>query len=110
VSCATNANELPSVVMAGITNRANLSSQLTGNTTKFKDMADGKLNASITVYRSDYGDLKLVPNRFQRERDMWFLNPDYVEVRTLEPMQFVELARTGLQRKARCGRTGRWRS
>ena len=99
VACATNANELPSVVMAGITGRANLSSQLTGNTTKFKDMADSKLNASITVYRSDYGDLKLVPNRFMRERDMFFINPDYIEIRTLEPMQFVELARTGLQRK-----------
>jgi len=100
VSCATNANELPSVVMAGITGRANLSSQLTGNTSKFQDMTDKSLNASITVYRSDYGDLKLVPNRFQRERDMWFINPTYMEVRTLEPIQFVELARTGLQRKA----------
>ena len=62
VLCATNANEMPDTVMAGITGRANLSSQLSGNTTKFKDMQDGKLNASITVYRSDYGDLKLVPD------------------------------------------------
>jgi hypothetical protein len=100
VNCATNAGEMPSVVMAGIVGRANLSSQLSGNTTKFKDMADGKLNASITVYRSDYGDLKLVPNRRMRERDMFFLNPDYLEIRTLEPIQFIELGRTGLQRKA----------
>jgi len=100
VNCATNAGEMPTVVMAGITGRANLSSQLSGNTTKFKDMQDGKLNASITVYRSDYGDLKLVPNRRMRERDMFFLNPDYLEIRTLEPIQFVELGRTGLQRKA----------
>lgn len=99
VNCATNAQELPSLVMAGITGRANLSSQLSGNTTKFKDMADGKLNASITVYRSDYGDLKLVPNRWQRERDMWFINPDYMEIRALEPLQFQPLATTGLQRK-----------
>lgn len=100
VACATNADELPSTVFAGITGRANLSSQLTGNTTKFKDMQDGKLNASITVYRSDYGDIKLIPDRFMRERDMFFINPDYMEVRTLEPLQFVELGRTGLQRKA----------
>ena len=63
-------------------------------------MQDGKLNASITVYRSDYGDLKLVPNRRMRERDMFFINPNYVAIRTLEPMQFVELARTGLSRRA----------
>ena len=100
VSCATNSNDMPSVVMAGITQRANLSSQLSGNTTRFKDMQDGKLNASITVYKSDYGDLKLVPNRRMRERDMFFLNMDYLEIRTLEPISFIELGRTGLQRKA----------
>lgn len=100
IKCATNSAEFPTVVMAGITGRANLSSQLSGNTTKFKDMQDGVLNASITVYRSDYGDLKLVPNRYQRERDMFWLNPDYLAVRILEPMQFMELGRTGLQRKA----------
>lgn len=100
VLCATNSAEFPTVVMGGITQRANLSSQLSGNTTKFKDMQDGVLNASITVYKSDYGDLKLVPNRYQRERDLYFLNPDYLAIRTLEPMQFIELGRTGLQRKA----------
>lgn len=100
VACATNANDMPTTVMAGITGRANLSSQLSGNTTRFKDMNDQKLNASITVYRSDYGDLKLVPNRRMRERDMFFLNPDYLEIRYLEQMQFIELGRTGLQRKA----------
>jgi hypothetical protein len=99
VLCATNAAEMPTVVMAGITQRANLSSQLSGNTTKFTDMKDDKLNASITMYRSDYGTLKLVPNRRQRERDLHFLNPNYIAVRTLEPFQRVELARTGLSRQ-----------
>lgn len=99
-TCATNTGEMPTVAMAGINQRANLSSQLTGFSTKTKDMQDGKLNASITVYRSDYGDLKLVPNRRQRERDMFLLNPSMLARRTLEPMQFVELGRTGLQRKA----------
>lgn len=99
VLCATNANEMPSVVMCGITQRANLSSQLSGNTTRFNDMMDSTLNASITVYRSDYGNLKLVPNRRCRERDMHFLNPDYIGVRMLEPVQRQELARTGLSRQ-----------
>lgn len=99
VTAITNADELPSVVMAGPANRANLSSQLSGNSTRFYELKDGTLNASISVYRSDYGPLKLVMNRFQRERDMWFLNPDYIGVRTLEPMQSVDLARTGLTEK-----------
>lgn len=99
VSCITNADDLPSVVMAGPANRANLSSQLTGNSTRFYELKDGQLNASISVYRSDYGPLKLVMNRFQRERDMWLINPAYFGVRTLEPLQSVDLARTGLTEK-----------
>lgn len=97
IKCATNSGEMPTVWMAGITGRANLSSQLSGNTTKFKDMQDGVLNASITVYRSDYGDLKLVPNRRMRERDMFALHPSYLEVRYLGPaFRFRELGPTGL--------------
>ncbi len=95
----TNAESLPSMVMAGPANRANLSSQLSGNSTRFYDLMDGTLNASISVYRSDYGPVKLIFNRFQRERDMWMLNPDYIGVRTLEPMQTMDLARTGLTEK-----------
>lgn len=99
VTAITNADDLPSVVMAGPANRANLSTQLSGNATRFYELKDGELNASISVYRSDYGALKLVMNRFQRERDMWFLNPDYIGVRTLEPLQSIDLARTGLTQK-----------
>ena len=99
VACATNANDMPTLVMAGPANRANLSSQLSGTSTRYYELKDGDLNASISVYRSDYGPLKFVMNRFQRERDMWFLNPDYVKIRTLEPMQTVDLARTGLTEK-----------
>jgi hypothetical protein len=99
VACATNANDMPSLVMAGPANRANLSSQLSGNNTRFHEMSDKTLNASISVYRSDYGPLKLTMNRFQRERDVWLLNPDFLEIRTLEPMQYQDLATTGLTQK-----------
>ena len=99
VTAITNADELPSVVMAGPANRANLSSQLTGNSTRFYELKEGQLNASISVYRSDYGPLKLVMNRFMRERDMYLINPQYVGVRTLEPLQAQDLAITGLTKK-----------
>lgn len=99
VACATNANDMPNMVLAGPANRANLSSQLSGNSTRFYEMKEGTLNASISVYRSDYGPLKLVMDRFSRDRDMWLINPDMVALRTLEPMQYVDLARTGLTNK-----------
>jgi len=99
VTTITNADELPNTVMAGPANRANLSTQLSGNSTRFYELKDGQLNASISVYRSDYGPLKLVMNRFMRERDMFLINPEYIGIRTLEPMQSQDLAVTGLTKK-----------
>lgn len=95
----TNSDDLPGVLFAGPANRANVSSQLSGNSTRFYEVKSGELNASISVYRSDYGPLKIVMDRFQRERDMFLINPDYIGIRTLEPMQTQDLATTGLTKK-----------
>jgi hypothetical protein len=51
-------------------------STFTGNSTRFKE-ADQTLNASISVYVSDFGTLKVVPNRFQRARTVFILDMDY---------------------------------
>lgn len=51
-------------------------STFTGNSTRFKD-ADQTLNAAISVYVSDFGTLKVVPNRFQRARSVFILDMDY---------------------------------
>lgn len=97
-SCYTNGGQ-PSVVMSGPINRVNCSSQLSGGATKFYQVADKELVATVTVYQSDFGPLKFVPNRFQRERDMHLIDPDYVEIRYLESPQIQDLAVTGLARR-----------
>lgn len=51
-------------------------STFAGNSTRFKD-ADQTLNAAISVYVSDFGTLKVVPNRFQRARSAFVLDMDY---------------------------------
>ncbi len=99
VTAYTNADELPGTVFAGPANRANISSQLSGNSTRFYDIKEDTLNATVSVYRSDYGTLKIIPDRFQRERDMFLINPKYIKRRVLEPMQTQDLATTGLTRK-----------
>lgn len=99
VTTITNADELPGYLFAGPANRANVSSQLTGNSTRFYELNEGTLNASISVYRSDYGPLKIVMDRFQRERDLFLINPKYIKRRVLEPMQTQDLAVTGLTKK-----------
>jgi hypothetical protein len=87
----------PSVAMTGPINRVNASSQLSGGATKFYQTADKTLVATILVYQSDFGPLKLVPNRFQRERHL--LDPDFVEVLYLQQPQIQDLAVTGLARR-----------
>lgn len=97
-TCYANGGQ-PSIVMSGPINRVNCSSQLSGGATKFYQTADKELVATVTVYQSDFGPLKFVPNRFQRERDMFLIDPDFIEVRYLEKPQMQDLAVTGLARR-----------
>lgn len=85
--------------MAGPTNRANLSSQLSGGSTKFYRVESKSLTATVTVYQSDFGDIKLIPNRFQRDKDLHIINPEYIAIAFLEKFREQDLAVTGLARR-----------
>lgn len=89
----------PSVFMANAFNRMKATEVLTGGGTKFHTMEDKKLVATVSVYETDFGPLKLVTNLFQRERTAFLLDPDRIEVAYLEPFQMQDLARTGLTRR-----------
>ena len=65
-------------------------STFTGNSTRFKD-ADNTLNAAISVYVSDFGTLKVVPNRFQRARTVFILDMDYWALSELTAPMMQEL-------------------
>lgn len=47
------------------------------------------------TYVSDFGTLSVIPNRFQRARDMFALDWEYVSVDYLRPFKQEELAKTG---------------
>jgi hypothetical protein len=47
------------------------------------------------VYLSDFGEVRITPNRFQRERDAYILNPDLLSLAVLRPIQNTPLAKTG---------------
>lgn len=70
-------------------------STFTGNATRMDKSEDGKLYASIDVYASDFGELKAVPNRFMRTRDVFILQSDKLAVAYLRPFQTFELAKSG---------------
>lgn len=72
-------------------------SGFTGNVTRFNDISerDKKLFAAYDVYVSDFGEIKLVPDRFSRSRDIFFIDPDYIKVAYLRPFETVPLSKTG---------------
>jgi hypothetical protein len=87
----------PKILMVGPVNKQRVSGfagiaeirrEVTGN-------KPGVIIGAADVYVSDFGSVSVVPNRFQRERDAFVLDPEYAAVSYLRPFQTVELAKTG---------------
>lgn len=75
-----------------------VASGFTGIATRFQDVVgnkQAKIIGAADVYVSDFGVLMIKANRFQRGRDAIFIDPEYVSIRYLRPMQRIELAKTG---------------
>lgn len=70
-------------------------STFSGNGTRMIKGENETIYAGIDVYRSDFGELKAIPSRFQRSRDVWALQADKWAVCYLRPFQTIELAKTG---------------
>lgn len=70
-------------------------SAFTGNATRFKKAEDKKLIAAIDVYESDFGQLQIVPDRFQDATRVLVLDPELVEIGWLQGMSNTPLAKTG---------------
>src|SRR5439155_214943 len=47
------------------------------------------------IYVGEFGTYSIVPNRFQRDRDAWILDFEYVSIVYLRPFGIKELAATG---------------
>jgi hypothetical protein len=84
----------PNIVMVGSFNKQVISG-FTGNATRFDKSEDKKLVNAVDVYSHDFGEVKIVPNRFQRARDCWVLDTSMWEVAYLRPMFTKDLAATG---------------
>jgi hypothetical protein len=56
---------------------------------------DKRLVAAIDVYESDFGTHRIVPNRFQRERDVFAFTPELNTICYLRPFRQHALAKIG---------------
>ena len=73
-----------------------LASAFTGNATRYQDVArnDGKLVAAYDVYVSDFGTIKIVPER-HCDAAAYLIDHDHVSVVTLDGLSRSPLAKTG---------------
>ena len=89
---ASGAN--PSLVMVGPINKMNASG-FQGRSTSRQSVSENTVLGAASLYTSDFGDLRVVPNRFQRDRTAFVLDPSYAEMRWLRPIKSEKLAKTG---------------
>ena len=84
----------PDCIMVGAFNKRVISG-FSGNATRFKGADDKTLVAAIDIYDSDFGELQIVPNRFQTAESCLIIQKDMWEVAYLRPFKLVDLAKTG---------------
>lgn len=89
----------PDLIMTGAFNRTVVST-FTANATRFNEADNKKAIATVDVYVSDFGEHKVVANRFQRDRDVHVLDTELWALATLRPMFTKDLADTGDSSKA----------
>jgi len=92
----TNGGE-PSILMVGPHNKTVVSGFAGIAAQRYMAPSDSPTTivGTADVYMSDFGALSVVTNRFQRERDAWFLDPEYSAVAGLRNFETTELAKTG---------------
>jgi len=87
----------PDTIMLGPTQKA-VASGFAGIATKTYSQTEATPAAIIgaaDVYVGEFGTYSIVPNRFQRDRDAWVLDFEYVAIVYLRPFQVKDLAKTG---------------
>lgn len=100
-ACWTQGGD-PKTIMCGPHNRTQLSG-FSGISTLFTDAqgsGDVTLQGAVDFYKSNFGTLKVVANRFQRDQTIFVLDMEYLAVATLREMQVTPLAKTGDNDKA----------
>jgi hypothetical protein len=89
----TNGAE-PSVIVVGPVNKVKLS-DFTGRSQARQNVSATTIQQAVSVYASDFGDVKVVPSRFTRERTALLLDPEYAKVAFYRNFQQTEIAKIG---------------
>lgn len=87
----------PDCMLVGPVNKQNISSQFAGIATLYRDANSGPATivGASDMYIHDYGELKVVPSRFSRDRTISIIQKDMWAVAYLRPFKVEKLAKTG---------------
>ena len=84
----------PNIVLVGSFNKQ-IFSTFTGRATARENVQVGTVQGAAELYRSDFGDLKVIPSRTQRGRDAYVVDTSKVAVAFLRAFEPQELGRVG---------------
>jgi len=87
----------PSILMVGPTQKQKASTFAGIAAQRYMAPSDAPTTivGSAEIYISDFGSISIVPNRFQRDRTAFVLDPEYASVNYLRDFEVVDLARVG---------------
>jgi hypothetical protein len=97
ISACFQSGGKPEILMLGPAQKQAFSA-FTGiavNRYQVKGEEQGVIVGAADVYVSDFGNLNVVPNLFQRNRSALLVDPRMAKLATLRPMKNWELAKTG---------------
>jgi len=98
VQSAWTAGGDPEMMLCGAVNKQNISSQFSGIATMYREQSGtgpGTIIGAADVYVSDFGELKVVPSRFSRDRTISIIQKDMWAIAYLRPFKVYDLAKTG---------------
>lgn len=92
-----NQGGTPKMLMVGGHNKTVVSgfTGIAANRYEISKPEAGVIIGAADIYVSDFGTVNIVPNRFQRDRDAFVLDPEFYATCILRPIESIELAKTG---------------
>ena len=72
-------------VVSGFTGRSSARQMIDANT----------VEASVSIYAGDFGELQVVPSNFSRARSALFVDPDYAKVAYLRDFETIDISTVG---------------
>ena len=84
----------PSLAIAGPVNKQKISG-FTGRSQARQFVDANTVEASVAIYSSDFGELKIVPSNRSRERSLLLVDPEFAKVSYLRNFETIDIATIG---------------